>query len=535
MNRTLSTYGLASSALQQWVDARTHLSKAIQAYIGASTSLESACTPFSIKSSPGIMDVVGENLKTLEHEEVDFHRTQAALKKKRNTYVSPIYALPSELLAYVFTATVHPGRSCASNEQVKRDLSRVCSHWRQVALDVCPFWAQSALTCTIDQTLQGKMAEAMMELSRMHDVYVDVPIHRQPGLDDASYIQEIRDTIAPYIKQLHKIDLTTEGVEQLRPFLDLWLEKGAVGSVTELDLAVEEAPQIFAETNSRLGDRLRQCLRHLDNLSLCSVGLDWSSVTFDTLTSMSLSNLPSSCCPTLVQLARLLSTCPDLGYLILKDITFPVCLDPTPETAVLEQLEYLHLAEVDLRSLLPILSPQNSELHLELPCPIEDIDTLESLLSFVGRANMHELTVTLSETRFDQALVRLLHPVSSPLLGLQKLTLLNMNLDDSELSELAMHSFVHDSAILASASIGTASEVPQTRGLELWHCIICTSPETLHSAFPSLSWHTLTLYKCRYSPTADGAVDALVKITPASEFGLRLTELRPDWVNLGAS
>ncbi|KAF8593118.1 hypothetical protein BDV93DRAFT_287150 [Ceratobasidium sp. AG-I] len=149
-----------------------HLSKAIQAYVSATTSFESACTPFSIKSTPGILEVIENNLEITEREEFDLRRVQAVLKKKRNSYISPICTLPSELLAYVFTAAVGPTRDYTSDEYAKRNLTRVCSYWRQIAQDVCPFWAQSSLTCRIDETSDSKMAETEMTLGNSYDASI---------------------------------------------------------------------------------------------------------------------------------------------------------------------------------------------------------------------------------------------------------------------------------------------------------------------------------------------------------------------------
>ncbi|KAF8604017.1 hypothetical protein BDV93DRAFT_556026 [Ceratobasidium sp. AG-I] len=380
------------------------------------------------------------------------------------------------------------------------------------------------------------MAEAQMELGNPYDVYVDVPIHRQPGLGDAPYIQKTLDEIAPYIKQLHKIDLAVNDVQQLRLFLDFWLEKGAPGSVTALDLVLKKPGQVFVETNSRLSDRFSQCLRSVLHLSIYRVGLDWSSAAFDKLTSISLSNLPSSCCPTLVQLVGVLSTCPNLLSLDLERLTFPASLGPVPEPAKLGKLQHLYLTEIDLGSVLPVLSPKNSKLHLNFQSPIDDIDTLQLLLSFVDRASIHRLDLTLPEARSDQALVRLLHPFSNPLLDLQKLTLSELNLRDSELSELAVHSFVHDSATLASALVGTTSRDSQSRTLVMWHCTIHTSPEALHNAFSSLSWDILNLNDCHHFVTtqgADGAAETLVPINSTSEFGIRLSELLLNRLDFG--
>ncbi|KAF8604016.1 hypothetical protein BDV93DRAFT_606368 [Ceratobasidium sp. AG-I] len=533
MSQMIQTYSFVSTTLKQWVDARMHLSNAIQAYVSATTSLESVCTPFSIKSTPGILEVIENNLEVAEREEFELHRTQAVLKKKRNSYISPIYTLPSELLAYVFTTAVGPTRNYASNECVKRDLSRVCSLWCQIALDICPLWVRSSLTFRIGETLEDKMAEAEMELGDSGDMCVNVPIHRQPGLGDTPYIRKTLDEIAPYIKQLHNIDLAVSDVQQLRLLLDLWLEKGAPGSVTELNLAVGKAAPVFAEANPRLSDRFSQCLRHVLDLSLHSVGLDWTSVALEKLSYMTLSNLPSSCCPTLAQLARVLSTCPDLQFLELEHITFPVSIGPAPEPAELGRLQRLYLTEVDLGSVFSIISPKGSELHLTLRSAIDDIGALELLLSFARRVSIQELDLTFSETRSDWTLVRLLHPVSSPLLGLRRLALSKMNLRDSELSELAIYSFVHDTTILASASAGTTSAGSQPSTLKMSSCTIHTSPEVLHNAFASLSWHRLVLYNCHHSLTAEGtdsATEALVPIKSTSEFGIRLSELLPDRV-----
>ncbi|KAF8596485.1 hypothetical protein BDV93DRAFT_528029 [Ceratobasidium sp. AG-I] len=534
MNQTHPDSIFISSALQQWVNARTQLSQAIQTYISATTSLELACTPFSIKSTPGVLGVIEGNLEAIEHEEVSLHRTQAALKKKRNSYTSPIHTLPSELLAYVFTISTAPSIDYGSNDLIKRNISRVCSHWRQIALDVCPVWARSSLTFGMGETSKGERVEAMIELNTSNDYYVDVPVHRRPGLGDAPYIQEILGALAPYIKQLQRIDLTTDDVEQLQLLLNLWLVKGVPGSVVEFDVSVKKAATVFAETNSHLSDRLSQCLKHVDKLTLYSVGLDWSSVAFDQLTFMLLSNMPSSCCPTLAQFARIISTCPSLRSLCLVRIAFPTSSGSIIEPAQLESLQYLGLSQVDLRILLPILSLKNSGLYLRLQSPIGDTDTLETLLSFVSRAHVHELELTLSETRSNQALVQLFYPFSNPLLGLRTLTLSGVHLHNAELSELAASPLTQDGAIQASASVSATAGDPQPRTLRMCHCTIHTGPEPIHNAFNVLSWQALTLSNCYHSlagQAADGAIDTLVYIESTSEFGIRLNELLPDQVD----
>lgn len=99
----------------------------------------------------------GEQFRDMEHDQLDLHRMQAALKKKRNPYISPISMLPSELLAHIFkSATASVSDRKRSPECVKRDLSRVCFRWRQVALEVCPVWRDFCLTVNLSNALEDK-------------------------------------------------------------------------------------------------------------------------------------------------------------------------------------------------------------------------------------------------------------------------------------------------------------------------------------------------------------------------------------------
>lgn len=120
--------GAGPAVLQQWIDARIRLSKAIQAYVSAATLLESMWTPALIKSTPEAPGNFQQNLDVMEHEEECLHMSQTALKKKINMFTSPIYGLPSELLAYIFTTAVASTPNGPLNERIRMTLSCVCSH-----------------------------------------------------------------------------------------------------------------------------------------------------------------------------------------------------------------------------------------------------------------------------------------------------------------------------------------------------------------------------------------------------------------------
>ncbi|KAF8608424.1 hypothetical protein BDV93DRAFT_519468 [Ceratobasidium sp. AG-I] len=514
MNATPQTFDIISTSLQQWIDAQIHLSRAIQTYASAANSLRLACTAFPMKSTPGVLNAVENNLKMMECEERKLHRTQVALKMKRNSFASPIYALPSELLTRIFAIAVNSSGS--SSEYVSISLSWVCSRWRQIAPEVFPVCKRSSLFFGIDNASGDRRLRATIALENKRGRYLHVSVDRQPGVGDAPYAQTTLDTLAPYIKQLNFIYLNAD-VEQLRLFLEFWLEKGTPGSVTTLFLLANGAAPVFPETSSHLSERLSQFLRNIERLSVSALGLPWSSVQFDKLEHISLSDLPSWCSPTLVQLAHMLSACPALETIRLERITIPDATNPVaPELVELERLCSLSLIDVDVSRVLSIISSSHDKLDLELGGIIGDADTLESLCSFFGRANICELRLALLETRSNQTLAQLLLSAISPLVSLRRLTLRNMSLHDSELTALAWTRAQNNQTL------------PSKYSLALGFCTIRATPTAFYNAVSAIPWTSLRLCRCNYLLIAQGeggVTEVLQPITTRSDFGVQLSEL----------
>ncbi|KAF8601501.1 hypothetical protein BDV93DRAFT_524672 [Ceratobasidium sp. AG-I] len=536
MDQTSQTHGHVSTALQQWLDARIHLSKAIQAYISATTFLQSMCTPFSIKSTAEALPTIENNIKTVEREQIDLQKAQAALKKKRDSFNSPIDVLPPELLSCIFTTAVASASGSQTSERyVKRNLSRVCSRWRQIALEVCPLWSKVSLILELDSVSRDEVGGAEIELYGLPKGPTRVPVRRRAGFSDALVIQQTLDIIVPYIRQLCRIDLSADSVEQLQPFLNLLLEKGTPVSLTGLSLSTDKAALAFPEASMHLGECWGQCLKHLEFLTLSSVGLDWSVVTFDKLRSMILSELPPFCSPTLAQLARMLSTCRNLHTLRLENVTMLTSPDiVAPEHVELKCLERLTLNEVDASRILPIIHPGHLELSLELQDLIDDTDTLDLLRLFASRANIHELYLKLPDTRSDETLAQLLHLAVGPLLGLGELKLRDMNLHNSELDALANSSPSQNGDSPSSALMGTRSNLAQFYQLEFLYCTIHTTPEAFHNAFSAFPWIRLRLFACSHTHATqeeNSLTDVLQLIRGASGFGARLSQLMPGRVS----
>ncbi|KAF8608423.1 hypothetical protein BDV93DRAFT_249268 [Ceratobasidium sp. AG-I] len=462
----------------------------------------------------------------MDCEELNLHRTHVALKMKRNSFASPIYTLPSELLARVFTIAVDSNNSLG--EDVRKSLSWVCSRWRQVALEVCPVCVRSRFSFGIDDTLEDKRPRATITLINKRPRRLLVHVDRQPDVGDAPYAQTTLNTLAPYIKQLKRIRLNGD-FEQLRPFLNFWLEKGTLGSVTSLYLLVNGAAPAFYETSPHLSERLNLFIRQLTGLVVSSLGLAWSSMTFDNLYHISLSDLPPSRCPTLEQLARMLSTCTTIRSIHLERITIPDSKNTAaPETVQLKYLRNLSLIDVDVSRVLSIIAPGHDELNLTFRGVVDDTATLESLCSLFGRANLSQLTLMLLEPRSDQALARLLLSALSPILQFRNIILKNMHLYDSELSALAYHNPTQDGEALPSTLLNTTGGPRQRLTLVLLNCTICTTPKVFYDAVSAIPWGTLRLPGCGHLVTTqgeDGAIEVLQPTISRSDFGDQLVAL----------
>ncbi|KAF8601481.1 hypothetical protein BDV93DRAFT_524658 [Ceratobasidium sp. AG-I] len=250
---------------------------------------------------------------------------------------------------------------------------------------------------------------------------------------------------------------------------------------------------------------------------------------------MSLSNLPIFCCPTLAQLARMISTCPHLQTLYLERIMIPTSTDVMlPEPVALDHLGTLVLKEVDITRVLPILSPGPSELGVQIRDITDDANTLESWYSFAGKANICELDLTLSKTRSNQALARLLYSAISLLPSLRCLTLVDMDLRDSELIAVAGHFLAQDNQTLSSFSISTAGGLSSMNSLRLWSCTIRATSTALHNVVTAIHCTDLRLAFCNYlliTQGEDGITETLEPISVESDFGIRLCGLMPNRVS----
>ncbi|KAF8596489.1 hypothetical protein BDV93DRAFT_563247 [Ceratobasidium sp. AG-I] len=487
------------------------------------------CTPFGVQSLPGCITSIDSNLRSMEREELHVRKANAALKRKRNWCISPACRLPSEVLAIIFMfAAAYAPVYGAPEEYVKLHLQQVCSCWRHIALDVCPIWANASLITISSGASESKQASSRIGLWGGHgrsSGELQLPT-RQPDMEDAQLIQATLDMIAPYMKQLTKIDLAFDHVEQIQQLIEPYLKKVAPGSLAELTLSVNRVALIFPDTHPHVRECFSHLLGRLERLTLSSVGLDWTSVKFARLATMSLSDLPLVCCPTLAQLVRILSTCPGLRILRLERITIPDSLDlPVPEPVQLEHLSSLSLRDVDFARVLSIISSGRGRLSISLHGDIDITSTLESLRSLASRALIDVLSFSLLETRSNIALAQLLS-FANCIPDHHRVGLFDMILRNSELDAVAVNSITQNNQLLPSAW----PRHPRRVEIVVWRSTIRTTPMAFLNAISIFSWDELKLIECDHSFTTqgeDGPNEELELINCTSGFGFQLINLVP--------
>ncbi|KAG8713351.1 hypothetical protein FRC09_018820 [Ceratobasidium sp. 395] len=155
------THAQASQHLQS---VRARLSHTIQDYLAACELVQKTCNTSngsSVERQQALLAIDAE-LSTFAVEEGRFQQARNALVNARNVsrMVAPIYSLPTETLARIFSdaacycksKTFHSDEPDIANPVT---LSGVCRRWRRVAVNHRPLWTHIDLVVTGDQTNRG--------------------------------------------------------------------------------------------------------------------------------------------------------------------------------------------------------------------------------------------------------------------------------------------------------------------------------------------------------------------------------------------
>ncbi|KAG9121646.1 hypothetical protein FRC07_002319, partial [Ceratobasidium sp. 392] len=186
---TTTTYNQARQHLQS---VRSRLSHTIQDYLSACKIMQKTCETWNNPSADreqALLSIDAE-LLALTVEETTMRQARDVLTDTRNRskMVAPIYSLPSEILARIFSEA-----ACHCTHETNYDnvppilnpitLSGVCRQWRQVAITYQPLWMHIDLVVGRAHTEAGYFSPEIWK-DRSGGAQLSVHVHQYPSHTD---------------------------------------------------------------------------------------------------------------------------------------------------------------------------------------------------------------------------------------------------------------------------------------------------------------------------------------------------------------
>lgn len=528
---------------QEWENARTHLAKAIETYVGATTALAATAVtcPLWKLRSPTI--ALESELKSLSLGLLNLAKARTVLASTRNAQCSPISRLPLELLASVFRLVVdaaHP-RNIANSAGYTSPavvLAQVCSRWRGVALETGSLWSCIVLSYENCKSHKSVSASAQIQLERTHGSPIDMFLSRglfyplNVGSDDDPdvYIepdfQSTPDLIKPYMKQLCSLTVELYHRDHIESVIECLLEYGAAGSLYRLEIFGSFSPLLFDQANSQILGRLSEHLRSVRILGLHGVRFDWKCVAFEQLDELVLDNLHSSKCPNLAQLVEALSASPGLRRLTLMRITIHDGMEFEVRSPLkLEHLESLVLDRLDdegVQRLFSVISLGRQELSLVANFNLNNPKVFKAFRLFACTANIGKFRF--ASLPNHPSLQNILEYLPS----LKSLALCQLKLSGSDFDALTYRNTPPASLLSPRSQTNRTGPPAKITELELVNCTIMSSQAMFKETASNLSLDYLHMSRCSVKfgeeLHGDTSTTASLHLNATTELAIWLTE-----------
>ncbi|KAG6908829.1 hypothetical protein DXG01_003182 [Tephrocybe rancida] len=260
-------------------------------------------------------------------EQIKAHESIIRYYKSRHNALTAICQVPPEILGIIFGEAVKLAGKVNYNDpwnhgekfRQARNVSHVCSHWRDVALYTPKLWSDIPLDypeCVEEMLQRSKMALLTI-------AYRPLSRFRSPPKPVYSLIalKEMFSSHLPRIGNLTLNNLTQPFLEYLNFKITdvLVLLDQPAPMMERLELRFRHYPDGKGpEQNLKLPDAIFRGLPRLESLILEGCGMPWDLSTCGNLKSLNISNIPASFEPSMTQLLGILSQTPLLEKLSLS-------------------------------------------------------------------------------------------------------------------------------------------------------------------------------------------------------------------------
>ncbi|KAG8693926.1 hypothetical protein FRC08_008814 [Ceratobasidium sp. 394] len=371
-------------------------------------------------------------LSTFAVEESKLRQARDTLLDTRNRskMTAPVYRLPSEILARIFSdAACHCPPYPMVHVLVPRILNPlsicgVCREWRHVALGHSPLWTHIDLVVTReDSGHQYPSPEMWTKFSYGASLYVNIRQYRslhQSGEEDgkapispsdfedspAPMVVKLGDFLLPLMPQICAVTLVLCSSMTYLPdkLLDWWSSHGTIGQAKAFSvqpdrnlLPLEIEALGFGSTST---GRNREFFRSLKELGLHNtIPQEWTNWSFGNLVSLYLEAGNDYLSMAQIELASVLTSCSRLQRLSIDNIIIH-STGPAPNPITLKELQLLDIDTYDveqmIESVLAIIIPGPSALCMNISIPSTSTfphPVLDTVLSFINRHNVTTLRI----------------------------------------------------------------------------------------------------------------------------------------------
>ncbi|KAG9098639.1 hypothetical protein FS749_003358 [Ceratobasidium sp. UAMH 11750] len=433
------TTSACDRARQELQAVRSRLSQTIQDYLAACEFMETACStsnPSSPEREQALLAIDAE-LSTFGVEEASVWRSRNVLERIRNRskMVAPVYLVPSEVLARIFSsAACYCSPETGTDDDFVRStpnpvsVSAVCKRWRQVAINHRALWTHIDLGVCLEPTNRRYHSPNIwVERSQGAPLYITIcccftfedilDYPTIPNFNEAyppPMFDRLLHFLTPLMTQVCSLRVSFSRPEQylLNLLLELWTMHGTVGyaKVLEVNARHELEPLEISPFNINSATPgparpYREFFQSLEVLELANTMPAWPELSLRNLVCLNLSAGTDGWHMTQLEFASVLASVPRLQQLNLQLISVSQSDSPLPSPIPLSELQVLNAGgfkgSLMFETILDTINPGPGPLtmRITLPhCSRSPQRDVATLCSFVNRSNVTTLSVNTYDT-----------------------------------------------------------------------------------------------------------------------------------------
>ncbi|KAG8693264.1 hypothetical protein FRC08_009227 [Ceratobasidium sp. 394] len=431
------TTSACDRARQELQAVRSRLSQTIQDYLAACEFMETACStsnPSSPEREQALLAIDAE-LSTFGVEEASVRQSRNVLAgiRNRSKMVAPIYLLPSEVLARIFSsAACYCSPETGTDDDFVRpnpvSVSAVCKRWRQVAINHRALWTHIDLGVCLEPTNRRYHSPNIwVERSQGAPLYITICCcFNFEDILDYPTIPNFNEAYPPpmFDRLLHFLTLLMPQVCSLRVsfsrpeqyllnmLLELWTMHGTVGyaKVLEVNARYELEPLVISPFNINSATPgparpYRDFFQSLEVLELADTIPAWPELSLCNLVCLDLSAGTDDWHMTQSEFASVLASSPRLQRLRLSLISVDPSHGSPPSPISLNELRVLSLEgfkdSLMVETILDTINPGPGPLTMRITLPQFSKSpqrAIATLCSFVNRSNVTTLYVNTHNT-----------------------------------------------------------------------------------------------------------------------------------------